>query len=260
MKRQLLFHSLSIFFCLLFLVSCMVENSTLQPERTEPPQATPTFINTPTFVWFPPTATYIPLPTTVVTPTVEIKPDVGKLLFSDSFDNPNDWSLNQSANSGIALGQNEISLAISQPDLYLYTLRTSPILENFYLEITASPGICIGEDEYGVLFRMTPDLGFYRLALTCNGQIRLDRYHKGQASSPQPKIFSGAVPPGAPSSSRLAIWASGRNIIVFVNDQYQFTIRDPSLESGSIGLFVRTSDHSSLSVSFSDLFVYEVVE
>ena len=238
----------------------MVENSTRQPVWTETPQATPTFINTPTVIWFPPTATYVPLPTTVVTPTLEIKPDVGEIIFSDSFINPSDWSLNQSANGIVALGQNEISLAISQPDLYLYTLRTTPILDNFYLEVTASPGICIADDEYGVLFRMTPDLGFYRLALTCNGQIRLDRYHKGQASSPQPKIFSGAVPPGAPSSSRLAIWASGKNIIVFVNDQYQFTISDPSLMSGSIGLFIRSSDHTSLSVSFSDLEVYKVVE
>ena len=244
---------------LLFLVACTAGQQTSPVQFTEPPQ-TPTITTTPTIVWFPATATYTPFPTTVITPTLDLRPRIGKPIFSDDFSNPSLWSLNQSSTSSIALGKNEVTLAISQPGLYLFTLRKSPILSDFYLEITASTGICKGGDEYGVLFRVSPSLDFYRFSLTCNGQIRLDKYFKGRASSPQPKMLSGSIPCGAPGTSRLSIWASGKVMDFYVNDQYQFTIRDPSILSGSLGVFAHSAGENAMSVSFSNLMVYQVAK
>ena len=113
MKKFFFCCFLSITVSVFSLISCTQIQTTMQPIYTENPPPTPSAINTPTIVWFPPTATYVPLPTTVVTPTVELKPNIGEILFIDSFDNPNNWSLNQSNNSSVALGKNEISLALS---------------------------------------------------------------------------------------------------------------------------------------------------
>ena len=44
----------------------------------------------------------------------------------------------------------------------------------------------------------------------------------------------------------------------FVNGQYQFTIHDPVLTSGGVGVFARSTNNMAVTVNFSDLVVYEV--
>ncbi len=241
----------------LLLAGCLSPSEAALPPSPPPPSPTP--LPTATVIWFPPTATPTLPPTPALTPTIDLRPQVGKLLFEDRFENGENWLLAQNDTSSIALGKNEITLAIAQPRTYLYTLRKDVTLSNFYLELTIWPNLCLGEDEYGVLFRVTPNLDFYRLVLTCNGQLRLDRYFQGKASVPYPKTYSGAVPPGAPSSVPLAIWASDKELIVFINSQYQFTLQEAVIRSGTIGLFARSVSSASVTVNFSDLAVYEIV-
>jgi hypothetical protein len=142
--------------------------------------------------------------------------------------------------------------------VYAYTMRDEPVLGDFYVEITASPTLCQGNDEYGLLLRMTSPADFYRYSLSCNGKIRLDRLVAGQASSPQPWMQSGTVPPGAPSISRLAAWIYGKEMRFFVNDTYQFTVKDPLLASGNIGVFARSAGENAVTVSFSELLVRKI--
>lgn len=240
----------------LLLTGCIASPATFIPDTPVPP--TTTITPTATIVWFPPTSTPTVVPTLAITPTVDLKPIIGDLLFSDDFSVATNWMLAQSNISSVALGKNEITLAISQSKTYLYTLRKEPQLDNFYLEITASPNLCLGDDEYGILFRFTPNQEFYRLGLTCDGQIHLDRYMQNRAAMIYPKSYSGAVPPGAPSLSSIELWASKNQIIVFVNQQYQFTLNDSTIPSGSFGLFARTGTHDAMTVNFSDLKVYQI--
>jgi hypothetical protein len=156
----------------------------------------------------------------------------------------------------IALGRNEISLGVSQPPGYLYSLRRDTSLDDFYLEITASPSICRGKDEYGLLLRVSPTSDFFRFGLNCAGEARLDRYLSGQASSSYPPTPNGAVPPGAPSSSRLAVWAVQRDFRFYVNGVFLFSIRDASLPAGGLGLYARAAGPDTVTVNFSDLKVY----
>jgi hypothetical protein len=99
---------------------------------------------------------------------------------------------------------------------------------------------------------------FYRFSASCDGQVRMDRVVGGTASSPQPWIPSGSVPPGAPSSSRLAVWASGKEMRFFVNNDYQFTVSDPLLPEGNLGVFARSAGQLDVTVSFTDLIVYDI--
>jgi hypothetical protein len=243
------------------LVACLPLATRLPPWPTDTPLP-PTGTPTPTIVWFPPTPTYTPLPTVTlgITPTLDTQPAYGPLIFADNFSHSELWNKGRTANGSIAFGKNELTLAISQARVYLYSLRQDPILDDFYLEITASPSICRSADEYGLLLRVSPGLDFYRFALTCDGQARVDRYLNSQASSPQPPKPNGAIPPGAPSTSRLGIWAAGKEMRFYANGQYLFTIRDSTLPSGSLGLFARTAGSDMMTVTFSDLAVYQVIE
>ena len=245
------------FFALLIQTACLSPSEAAPLPPPIPPSPSPS--PTATIIWFPPTATPTLVPTAVITPTVDLRPQIGALIFRDNFVDGSYWSLAQNESSSIALGKNEITIAIAQPKLYLYTLRKAPQLVNFYLEMTLWPNLCQGDDEYGVLFRVTPNLDFYRLALTCNGQLRLDRFYQGKASVPYPKTYSGAVPLGAPSSVPISIWAAEREIILFINNEFQFSLPEAVIPAGNLGFFARSVSSSAVTVNFSDLSVYEIL-
>ena len=178
------------------LAGCQLTDNPPAPLPTDTPQP-PTQTPTPTTVWFPPTATFTPLPTSTlpITPTVSISPVYGELLLADNFEDPKQWATGRTGSGSIGVQNNELTLAISRPNGYLSSLRAGTKLGNFYAEITASPTLCREGDEYGLLLRVSPGEDFYRLSLTCDGQIRLDKYYQGKASSPRALTPSGAVPP-----------------------------------------------------------------
>jgi len=250
----------SILLCVLLfsgLSACLPEATPLPPLPTDTPSQ-PTSTPTATVVWFPPTPTFTPFPTPAITPTVDLRPQVGELLLEDNFDSSRAWTLGQFAGGSAALGKNELTLAVTQERGYVSSVRSSPDLGNFYAEITASPSLCRGMDEYGLLVRVASPQDFYRFSLSCDGQARLDRILSGQASSPQPWTITGSVPPGAPSTSRLAVSAIGKEMRFFVNGEFLFSVDEPSIPSGNLGVFARATADPPVTVNFSDLQVYRV--
>lgn len=245
-------------FILAGLAACLPLATPLPPLPTDTATpALPTEIPTSTVVWFPPTPTPTPFSTQVITPTADLSPRFGELLFSDEFTEPGAWSLGKSPAGSAALGKDELTIAVSKPKGYIYSVNNQNSLRDFYVEVTASPSICRGADEYGLLLRISPALEFFRFAITCDGQTRLDKYANGRASSPQPLTMSGAIPPGAPSSSRLAVWAVGREMRFYANGEFLFSVNDSSLPSGGLGLFARSEGDTAVTVNFSDLNVYQ---
>jgi hypothetical protein len=103
---------------------------------------TPTLTPTPTVIWFPPTSTPTPFAMPAITTTVESLPIPGELLFSDDFSDESNWSLGQTRTTSIALGNHSLTLALDQPDGYIYTLLNSPTLDDFYLEVTNTGFFC----------------------------------------------------------------------------------------------------------------------
>ena len=243
---------------IVFLLSACSPTSTLTPYTSATPTATDT--PTPTVIWFPATETPTSAPTVVPSPTPELRPGVGSVLFSDNFELPTNWTLVNTETGSISVGGNELTMALSRSKGYLNSIREGALFTNFYAEITASPNLCGGVDEYGMLVRYQSPGNFYRFSLSCNGQVRLDRLVGGTASSPQPWMTTTSVPSAAPSTSRLGVWAVGKELRFFVNDQYQFTINDPSMPSGAMGVFVRSGGENAVTVNFSDLVVYEIIQ
>jgi hypothetical protein len=244
---------------LLFLISSSCTASPTVEVFSTSTHAEPTASVTPTIIWFPPTATPTTFPTAVVTPTADMRPTLGKILLVDEFSDPKNWTTSQSADGSVALGKNELTIAIGEMNTYLNSLREEPRFTDFYLEITANTSLCRDLDEYGVLFRVSSSIDFYRFSLSCNGQVRLDRIVDGKASSPQPWLMSGAVPPGAPSTALIGIAAVGDALSFFVNGRYQFSVHDPLLTSGGLGVFARSANNMAVTVNFSDLAVYEIL-
>jgi hypothetical protein len=66
------------------------------------------------------------------------------------------------------------------------------------------------------------------------------------------------VLPGAPQTFLLGVLASGNELRFFVDDAYQFSVIDDAFSSGGVGLFARATGDTPVSVSYSDLKVYNL--
>lgn len=240
------------FLPLIFLLTaCGVQSPTPLPTRT--PEPIPSV--TATIDWFPSTETPTKLPTVTRTPTPDLRPDLGEALLEDDFSDKENWLLPTGDDSSVAIVNNHLTLVLSRPNWFLYSLRKEPVFGDFYAEITASPNLCSGEDEYGVMVRVSPAFTYYRFVISCDGRAKVVRVSHSGARVIVPWESFAVIPAFAPSESRLAVWAVGEDIRFFINDQYLFSIRDTVLGKGTFGVFVRTSGETAISVNFSELVI-----
>jgi hypothetical protein len=186
-----------------------------------------------------------------------MRPGISELLLEDDFSDESVWPISSSSLAMVNIRENELHLSLKEGHELLIPIRTSPKVNNFYAEITASPSLCRGDDEYGFVVRAGED-GHYRLALSCDGRVKVDRLLGDSTSRQAGWLEHPVVPALAPSSSRLGIWARGSQIHFFVNDVYLFSVNDTQLWGGMFGVFVHTSGDADVSVSFSDLKIWSL--
>ncbi len=226
------------------------------------PTETLTVIPSPsvTVEWFPPTPTPEIIPTSEIIPTQAVFSELGEVIFRDNFNAPEQWILPQTDRGQINISNGEANIIINEPKTYLVGTREKPDLTSFYVEITANPILCDGRDEYGLLFRVYGRSQFYRFAITCDGELRLDKITAGGGTILYPLTRSASVPVGAPSISKIAVLAERNQLHLFINGDYQTSVTDHQLVVGSFGIFARSAGDSALTVSFSDLIVREVLQ
>ncbi len=244
---------------LLLLSACLPEPATPLPP-TATLSATPSVMPSPTItvMWFPATITPTPLPTREPEPVEDMHPALGAVILSDDFSGSDLWQTTRTAVGSMAYGQNDLTLAVSEPRGTLMSLRSQPQLSNFYLEVDADPSLCRGEDMYGLLLRAELGQDFYRLLVNCDGELRVERVKDGRVLPLQDWTASGQVFAGFMMKIRLGVWVAGNDLRVFVNDVYQFTVHDTVFPQGSLGVFARSAGETPLTVSFSNLSVREV--
>ena len=251
-----LLHRLSLIATMtLLLTFCIPLNSTL-PTVLPMTTATQTPPLTPTIVWFPPSATPTRLTIPTYTATPEMSPGIGPVMLSDDFSDASLWDTATSDQGSAAISRNRLVLA-AQPGVYLESMRRDVTFGDFYAEITARPSLCRADDSYGVLVRGV-GMSYYRFILSCNAQVRAERVNAGVKLPIYEPVPSGDAPPGAPGEVRIGVWAVGSDMRLFLNGRYQFSINDKSFPSGVLGVFVRSEGELPMSVTFSDLKVYDV--
>jgi len=236
------------------LISCSAIDSLLATPT--PIIATETPVPTSTIVWFPPSATPTAQSLSTKAPTPEMRPGVGTDLVTDDFSSPSDWDVAVSDDASAVVENNHITIA-AQSEVYMLSLKHDLILSDYYAEITARPSICRADDSYGLIVRASPSQ-YYRFVLACNGTARAERVSGGTRLVLQQPLPSGDVPPGAPGEVRIGVWAYGKEMRLFLNGRFQFSIIDPSFPSGTVGVFVRSTGTTAAVVSFSDLRIQSI--
>lgn len=233
--------------CLTFgIASCFALDST----TIETPVATETAPPSPTRIWFPPSATPTPRTTTAQAAAPEMRPNIGAEILRDDFADSALWD------GGAMLESSRLVLA-APSGIYRASLRSDTLLTDFYAEIVAQPNLCKGEDSYGILVRANA-ASYYRFALSCNGFVRAERVHNNVRLVLQTPLASADAPSGAPSQTRIGVWAVEREMRLFLNGHYQFSVSDPSFPIGTLGVFARAAGETAVTIVFSELVIRSV--
>ncbi len=188
-------------------------------------------------------------------PTADLRPGIGSTLLKDDFGSAEPWQTFQSETGKITIANGQLSLAVSTPKGLLTSLRNAPLLDDFYLEITASANLCRELDSYGLILWAADQQTYYRFVISCNGMTRFEQVRNGNLSILKDWTPSGQVPIGVPAKLQLGAWAYHNEIRLFVGNVHQFSITDLPFHGGTIGVFARSDGNNIVSIGFSDLFI-----
>ena len=251
-------HFIPVILVLMFFALSGCSGLSSQNTPFEFPTGTATLEATATPVWFPPTTT----PTLFVAPTVQptenLREGIGTLILSDNFEDTTAWQVSDKPSGSVEYSTNRLTLAVQQPQGNIYSFRPSPTFQNAYVEIQTSISLCTGNDSYGLLFRASSNLNFYRLLINCNGLIRLERVRDGVVNILEDWAISSQLSAGAPLSVTLGVWMNGTTFRIFINNAFQFEAHDDAFPSGTLGVFARSAGNTSETVNFSNLRTYEL--
>ncbi len=232
--------------------------TTLPPAPDGPTAGAAPVSTATTVVWFPVTATSFPQPHATPQPTADKRPDVGQIVLRDDFSSSDVWNTATGDTASVALSKGGLTIAAQPGIAPVASFRQGALFSDMYAEVTARPSLCRGPDDYGLLFRAPNHVAFYRYAVACDGTATAERINLGAPRVLQPPIASADVPVGAPGEVRLGVWAVGHEFRFFLNGHYQFTASDDSYSVGGIGVFAHAAGDTPVTVTFSDLTVFNI--
>jgi hypothetical protein len=189
------------------------------------------------------------------------KPGFGELLFRDQFDRPQLWDTSSSPQASAAIDRSRLVLSITAPGpLSITSLRSEPVLADFFAEAVVSLSLCGGSNQFGMLFHAASPGDYYRFTVSCAGRVRLERSLSGSVQVLTDWLVSGDAPTAAPAEIKLGVWMVGGEMRAFINDSFQVGIKDLTLPQGRLGFFAYADGQQPVTISFSDLAVYTVLQ
>ncbi len=187
---------------------------------------------------------------------------VGKdALFADTFspDSTGPWLLEGDDVGRTAVINQELVIAIDQPNTFQFSTLSEPLFNDFMLEVDARQLAGNPESSFGVLVRMQNNDQFYRFDITGSGLYMVQwRNANGSWNQALPDwTASDAINQGLNVPNRLKVVAQGSNLSFYVNDVLLQQINDALFLSGAIGLAAGTFGQPGLQVAFDNVVVRE---
>lgn len=186
------------------------------------------------------------------------------LIRSDAFlqDSFEDASLGNWRLEGDRTGENRIEdgqlrLVIDQPQTVQYATLEAQTFADFALEVDATQLTGSPNSSYGVLFRLSPEAGFYRFEITSNGLFVVEKQTPaGFERLSDDWEEADAILPGLGQTNRLKVVASGSTLEFYVNNFKVKEIQDSSFQVGNIALSAGTFSQIGLEIAFDNLILF----
>ena len=247
-----------------------------QPPATHPVTVAPTSTLVPTLP--PPTATsaatatleptaVIANPTLVITlppPTPDPNLNLGAEIYTDSFDGQSGWFWTFSDNiAAFEAKEGELKIETKQGNnSWRYVIRDDVVGGDQQLRVVARTTRCPGTDEYGVMYRggyqADGALQTYIFKLNCAGQAQVIVLENALTRALKDWETFPAIKPGAPNDNALMIWMLKDQFHFYVNDQYLFSLADPTRADGFYGFFAQSHSNGGGALGLDDFVVKEL--
>jgi hypothetical protein len=242
-----------------FLTAAMLAGLTAACLPAPPATTSPTVPPAPTLtasVAFPtliPTTTWTPAPS--LTPTADVRGGIGPVVLFDTFDEAGPWELSTSATGASEINLGKLTLAVRAPRAYQDAQREAPSMADFYAEVEVHTQLCNPGDEFGLTARGNALGEHYRFLIGCDGSARITRFLQDGSRALTLRVETPAIIAGAPAVNRLAVWAMGLDLKLFVNGDEVVAARDAALDRGTFGVIARAGSSGQVAVSFDNLVV-----
>lgn len=190
----------------------------------------------------------------------------GVVILMDDFASPGryPWQTEGDAVGRSQIVDGRLVLAIDQPETLQFVTLQQPGVKDFILEVDGVLLAGSPRSSYGVLFRLQPDMAFYRFEITGDGVYGIEkRTADGQWLSltdgwrPSPLIKTGLQ-----ATNRLKLFVAGSSLEVYVNDQFlqrlsPFDAGNGAYGAGQIALDAGTFAQGGLQVAFDNVILRE---
>ncbi len=178
--------------------------------------------------------------------------------YSETFDNPGDWSSGDDAYTEGKIVDGTYNLLIKGDDISRWASGGENFADGVYqVEATQIAGPL--DNGYGMLIRADTDSGdFYLFKISGDGYVWVGRYRdqaEEQAIIGQHWFQSPAINQGLNQLNTLKVEAESGNMIFYVNEQEVGRVTDNNFPEGDIGLFAQTLGQGGVQVQFDNFSV-----
>jgi hypothetical protein len=220
------------------------------PSEAPPPQGSET--PTPTLS---PSATPEPTATSVAG---DPKLELGSPTWRDTFNNSDSWPIYDDEHVNMTVQDSSLQMTLLKADKWNSWILTWPILRNFYLEVTAKPGDCADNDNYGLLARAPSDKEAYLFGFTCDGKYSFRRWTGERFATNVDWTASDYILSGKNQTNRLGLMVNGTTFSLYANGHLLTELRDANYRRGGFGLYASAFKTTNFLVRFQEVQYWEL--
>jgi hypothetical protein len=186
---------------------------------------------------------------------------LGEPDFRDTFESAENWPLYEDSHVSFDLDDGELVMTAFNPDFWDSWMLSWPVLEDSYLEMTASQESCSGLDRYGMMLRATKtDRGYigYLFGVSCDGRYSLRSWSGDKFTIIVDWTASDHLNSGSDQTNRVGVLADGRNLSFYANGNLLKEISDETHQEGRFGLFVGSVNTPDFTVRVDEVSYWEI--
>jgi hypothetical protein len=277
--KKRIYTSLSLLVSLVLLAACSLPGISSQPSQDPGPaytQAAETIIAgltqiapaapTSTATVPPPVITETPTPsptlpatlteTATATATPQPTESPGVVLFEDDFEGDSSWYTEENDRFSLGFQDDGYVIWVDILNAPVWSVRNQDH-DDIRLEVDASRLDGPADGYYGLVCRHVDEENFYLLLISSSGGYGIGKVEGGEFEFLEEGSDQAGVIQGGDAVNRVRADCIGERLTLYANGRELLTVKDDDLESGDIGLIVKTGSTAGLEVFFDNFVVID---
>lgn len=183
----------------------------------------------------------------------------GNPAVSDNFSrDAGRWAIDSGSDALSFISRGRLSVRVPEEELFRWvTLDIDKAFADFYVEVDATHIDGPTDGMMGLIFRYEDADNFYVFLADAEGYFALLAYIDGELDRVIDWTESPVLNTDEGAENRLAVLASGREIIVLANDEELDRVQDRTFVDGDIALVAGTNQDGDLQVAFDNFGLWD---